>query len=378
MFAEAFFNDILEICERSILPGHRLCVDWTGRRWRRMFAGGMDRKWKRIYWLVGLGAILALFAAVFAVKGYVEKRQEPQKRTTIAVSTIGPTHGWAVGVLYFAQEKLREVAEEHDWDYICVEGADSYEQSLQVSELVEQQVDCIIMLPMDGASLKTAAITVQNAGIPLVIFDREIPEFAPTATVKGDNSGIGIETARYFNNYFPKGTTVLELMGDTSTVPFLRTDGFDDTLNDNFTKIQVGYTEWQRDYSQELFSNWVKQQDRETLASVGAIFTHDDEIALGVLDELDKYEEEGILDELFPSLEVIAGSSGSQKMYNRIREEDRFVLFSMSYFPQMMARAVEVGEAVLCQEPYEEMTIIPTIKVEKSNVEDYLDASLPF
>lgn len=333
----------------------------------------MKKQKKRIVLAAG-----CLFAAVLAIWSCVRSSDTEQERTVIAVSTIGPTHAWAGSVMYYAQEKLEQVAKENGWDYVCRAAENSYEQSQQVAELVEQEVDCMIMLPMDGASLKTAAITVQDAGIPLVIFDREIPEFAPTATVKGDNRGIGVETARFFNNYFPDGTTVLELMGDTSTVPFLRTDGFDNTIGDEFTKIQVGYTEWQREYTKKLFAQWVGAQEQEILDSVGAIFTHDDEIALGVLDQLDVYREEGTLEAYFPNLEVIAGSSASREMYERIAKEDYFTLFSMTYVPQMMERAVEVGAAVLKGEEYDEMTIIPTVLVNKNNVEEYIKMNLPF
>ena len=135
--------------------------------------------------------LLTILLMVFLLPLSGCKQEEPEDRITIAVSTIGPTHSWAEGVLYYAQEELKKVAEENDWDYICVVGNDANEQSQQVVELAEQDVDCIIMLPMDGASLKTAAIAVKQAGIPLVIFDREIPDFAPDATVKGDNPGIG-------------------------------------------------------------------------------------------------------------------------------------------------------------------------------------------
>ena len=243
---------------------------------------------------------------------------------------------------------------------------------------MEQGVDCIVMLPMDGASLKTAAIAVQKADIPLVIFDREIPDFTPTATVKGDNSGIGIETAEFLNNYFPDGTVVLELMGDTSTVPFQRTDGFDETISDTFEKIQVGYTGWQREDTAETFKEWIKKQPAQVRRSVGAIFTHDDEIALGVLDVLDEYKENGTAKKMFPNLKVIAGSSGSQEMYRRIQKEEEYMLFSMSYWPQMIQEAVRVGERILLEEPYEEMTIVPTVFVGKNQVEKYMDASQPF
>lgn len=305
-------------------------------------------------------------------------QKEQEDKITIAVSTIGPTHSWAEGVLYYAREELERVAEENGWDYVCVTGNDANEQSQQVVELVEQQVDCIIMLPMDGALLKTAAIAVRQADIPLVIFDREIPDFVPTATVKGDNPGIGIKTAEYFNNYFPRGTTVLEVMGDTSTVPFQRSDGFDETINKGFEKIQVGYTGWQRADSSKLFREWIQKQPAEVRRSVGAIFTHDDEIALGILDVLDEYRKEGSVWRMFPNLKVIAGSSGSQEMYRRIADEEEYVLFSMSYWPQMVQEAVRTGEKILKGESYEEMTIIPTLLIGKNQVEEYIDETLPF
>lgn len=304
--------------------------------------------------------------------------QEEEEDITIAVSTIGPTHAWAEGVYYYAKEELARVAKENGWETVCVTADDSNEQSKQVVELVNQEVDCLVLLPMDGASLKTAGIAVQKADIPLVIFDREIPDFTPAATVKGDNPGIGIQTAEFFNNYFPEGTVVLELMGDTSTVPFQRTDGFDETLDDDFEKIQVGYTGWQREDTRRLFKEWIQKQPAQVRRSVGAIFTHDDEIALGVLDVLDEYKEQGIEKKMFPNLEVIAGSSGSQEMYRRIQTEEDYVLLSMSYWPQMVRQAICVGESILKEETYEEMTIVPTVLVGKDQVEQYLNEELPF
>ena len=307
-----------------------------------------------------------------------EKHGRADEKKKIAVSTIGPTHGWAKAVDYYAKEELQKVAQENNWEYICQEAGDANEQSRQVEEMISQGIDCLIMLPMDGASLKTAGIAVQSAESPLVIFDREIPEFAPMATVKGDNKEIGAATARYFNHYFSNGTLVLEMMGDTSTVPFLRSAGYDEVINENFKKIQVGYTEWQRAYSSELFRQWISKQDQELLDQVGAVYTHDDEIALGVLDVLDEKWKDGTIGDRFPNLEVIAGSSGSQEMYRKISEEDRWILFSMTYSPEMIAQAVDTGAAIIKGEEYEEMKIVPTVCVDKSNVETYLDANSPF
>lgn len=300
------------------------------------------------------------------------------EKKVIGVSVIGATHGWPVGVIYHAENEVKKVAEENGWEYKLVKAGDANEQSNQIDTLISEKVDCIVMLPMDGASLKAAAMAVQDAKIPLVIFDREVPDFKPTATVKGDNAGIGIETAKIFNKTFPNGTNVLEFMGDTSTVPQQRTDGYDQTINGNFTKVQVGYTGWQRNEGRKLFEDWVGASSQEEIDKVEAIFTHDDEIAMGILDALDAYKNDANNKKTFSKLKTIAASAGAQIMYNRIKTESTYQLFSMTYSPTMIKEAIRVGEKIIKGETYEEMTIIPTVEVNKDNVEKYLDANSPY
>jgi len=304
--------------------------------------------------------------------------QKEKKRTVIALSLIGETHEWPKGVLYYAEKEVKAVAEENGWEYKFVVASDANEQSNQLIELANEKVDCIIILPMDGASLKTAAMAVQDVEIPIVIFDREIPDFVPSATVKGDNSGIGIKTAAVFNEMFPQGTKVLEFMGDTSTVPQQRTDGYDETIRPNFTKEQVGYTGWRRDVARKLFETWVDKHSQEEIDKVGAIFTHDDEIALGILDALDAYQRDKSFTKTFDNLKAIASSAGLQEMYRRIEKEDRFTLFSLTYSPAMIKQAIRIGEKIIKGEDYEEMTIIPTENVTRENVSKYINDNSPY
>ncbi len=321
--------------------------------------------------------VLALAWISWVAMGHEGEREEPD-RPVIAVSMIGETHKWPVGVRYYAEQEVKRVAGENGWDYEFVVGNTANEQSDQIIQLIDQGVDCIVMLPMDGASLKTAAMSVQDAGIPLVIFDREIPDFAPTATVKGDNTEIGKMTADIFNGMFPDGTKVLEIMGDTSTVPQQRTDGFNEVLRGNFEKEQLGFTGWQRANARRIFEEWVAEHTQEEIDEVGAIFTHDDEIALGVLDALDAYGEVPGAHKTFDNLKVIAGSAGAKEMYERIMAEERYTLFSLTYSAAMIEKAIRVGESIIKEEDYEEMTIIRTVEVNKANVADYYDEDAPY
>ncbi|MDF2987989.1 MAG: periplasmic binding protein/LacI transcriptional regulator, partial [Eubacterium sp.] len=181
-----------------------------------------------------------------------------------------------------------------------------------------------------------------------------------------------------FNGMFPDGTKVLEFMGDTSTVPQQRTDGYDETIHDNFTKEQVGYTGWRRDESKKIFEDWVGRHDQKEVDKIGAIFTHDDEIALGILDALDAFKEDKNFTKNFNRLKVIAGSAGSQEMYRRIQKENKYMIFSLTYSPAMIKKAIRVGESIIKGEEYEEMSIIPTEEVTKRNVEKYININSPY
>jgi len=307
-----------------------------------------------------------------------KKSTSSNAKKSIAISLPGATHGWPVGVIYHAENEAKAIAETNGWDYKVLKAETANEQSNQIETLITEKYDLIVMLPFDGASLKASAANVKDAGIPLVIFDREVPDFKPTATVKGDNTGIGVETAKIFNKEIPEGTLVLELMGDTSTVPTQRTDGYDKTINDKFTKKQLGYTGWQRSEGRKLFEDFVGASSQDEINKVQAIFTHDDEIALGVLDALDAYSTDPNFNKKFDNLKIIAASAGNQLMYNRIKTETKYQLFSLTYSPAMIKDAIRVGEKILKGESYDEMTILPTVEVNKDNVETYLDANSPY
>lgn len=317
---------------------------------------------KRVFVPLLAGGILFLG---LAGRHSFRNRPEEEIRKTLALVTFEPTHSWASDVKNSMEEELIQVCKNNDWDYILKTGGDSTEQSVQMIELAKQQVDGIILFPMDGASVKTAALLVQKEDIPLVVFDREIPDFAPAATVKGDNAGIGICSATYLNECFPKGCRILELMGDKSTVPSQRTAGFDEALNENMVKEQVGYTDWQREKAKERFQSWAADHGKEEKAKIEAVYVHDDEIAFGVLDALQEED--------FPNLKLmVGGTSGVEKTYERIKEEEKLELAFALYSPSMSREAVRVAEKILKEEKYKEMTIIPTVMVDKTNVEEFL------
>ena len=110
----------------------------------------------------------------------------------------------------------------------------------------------------------------------------------------GDNFTIGEETGRYLNKYFAedlkKGkVNILEFKGDNSTVPQQRSDGFAKTADKNINILQQFSTDWQRAKAQEQMETLLNSLKKDEVESIKAVFTHDDEVMLGVLDAIMSY-----------------------------------------------------------------------------------------
>ena len=66
-------------------------------------------------------------------------------------------------------------------------------QISQVETFINDKVDAIVLLPIDGAALTEVATKAMEAGIPVINVDREFSSpFAARTTVLGDNYGMGV------------------------------------------------------------------------------------------------------------------------------------------------------------------------------------------
>ena len=132
-----------------------------------------------------------------------------------------------------------------------------------MEDLIENKTaDYVVILPQDN-TLENTMAKLATSGIPYVMFDRIIDSAASTAVacVKGDNNGIGAETAkRFIADGMKAGDKVLIMPGDNSSVPTMRNDGFFSVLKENgWTEEQIAaiqstdYTGWSRSKGKELF-----------------------------------------------------------------------------------------------------------------------------
>ena len=312
--------------------------------------------------------------------------------TDIAILVPNADHGWTGAVLTYAEEKAEAINAEGKYTAKVISSADPANQITQVEDIIDNEsAKSIVILPQDN-TLETTMKKLADSGIPFVMFDRVIDTVAEqaVASVKGDNEGIGAETAkRFIASGMVPGDKILIMPGDNSSVPQMRNDGFFGVLLENgWTQEQVdaiestAYTGWSRSEGKKLFIEWLDSNTVEEITACKWIFTHDDEIAMGILEALKSSEIDTAKKEAFLSAGVHLGtSSGLNEIYSvlkGIHQKDYSAevagladLFSVTYDPAMIQIACDDMIASLDGGEVTKDHVIPVSVVDATNVNDF-------
>ena len=312
--------------------------------------------------------------------------------TDIAILVPNADHGWTGAVLTYAEEKAEAINAEGKYTAKVISSADPANQISQVEDIIENEsAKSIVILPQDN-TLETTMKKLADSGIPFVMFDRVIDTVAEqaVASVKGDNEGIGAETAkRFIAAGMVPGDKILIMPGDNSSVPQMRNDGFFGVLLENgWTQEQVdaiestAYTGWSRSEGKKLFTEWLDSRTVEEIAEYKWIFTHDDEIGMGILEALKSSEIDTAKKEAFLSAGVhLASSSGLNEMYSVIKgihQKDYSAevagladLFTVTYDPAMIQIACDDMIASLDGGEVTKDHVIPVSVVDATNVNEF-------
>lgn len=312
--------------------------------------------------------------------------------TDIAILVPNADHGWTGAVLTYAEEKAAAINAEGKYTAKVISSADPANQISQIEDIIENEsARAIVILPQDN-TLEATMKKLADSGIPFVMFDRVIDTVADAAvaSVKGDNEGIGAETAkRFIAAGMVPGDKILIMPGDNSSVPQMRNDGFFAVLLENgWTQEQVdaiestAYTGWSRSEGKKLFIEWLDSHTVEEISEYKWIFTHDDEIGMGILEALKSSEIDTAKKEAFLAAGVhLASSSGLNEMYSVIRgihQKDYTAevagladLFTVTYDPAMIQIACDDMIAYLDGGEVTKDHVIPVDVVDASNVEEF-------
>ncbi|GHU65173.1 ABC transporter substrate-binding protein [Clostridia bacterium] len=310
----------------------------------------------------------------------------------IAILVPNADHGWTGAVLSYAEEKAAEINAAGTYTAEVISSSDSANQITQVEDIIDNQsAKTVVILPQDN-TLEATMKKLADSGIPFVMFDRVIDAVADQAisSVKGDNEGIGIASAkRFIESGLKPGDPLLIIPGDNSSVPEMRNNGFFSTLLENgWTQDQINaiestaFTGWSRAEGKRLFVEWLDTHTTEEVDAVKFIFTHDDEIAMGMLEALKSSDIDAAKKDAFLNAGVHLGtSSGLNEIYSvlkGIHQKDYSAevaqladLFSVTYDPAMIKIAVQDQVDSLSGAEVAKDHVVEVAVVDAANVAEY-------
>lgn len=297
-----------------------------------------------------------------------ESTESSEDATTVntdhKIGILAPavTHGWVAAVAYNAEERCKELGVE----YKVYTSNDASEMTSQLDDLKTWGAEAIVAFPQwEGME-----VPIQEAideGITVVNFDIEIAAEG-VYRVSGDNYDMGVQGAHYIvDKIGTEGNVVVLNVPTAGSVNDLREAGFMDTIKEIAPNMNITTyaTQFTRDAGLADFSDVLTANDK-----IDAVYSMDDETSIGVLQAI---KEAGRTD-----IKVVTGGGGCQEYFNMMPQYEDIFVESALYSPAMVKDAVDMALAVLNGEEVEEVKIIPTTIVDKTNYQDYLDENSPY
>ncbi|RMT90011.1 hypothetical protein ALP39_03117 [Pseudomonas marginalis pv. marginalis] len=240
--------------------------------------------------------------------------------------------------------------------------ADVVKQLSQVENFISQNVDAIIVNPVDTASTANIIKAATAAKIPLVFVNRrpDSATLAPgVAAVISDDVEAGRLQMQYIAEKLDGKGNIVILLGDLANNSTTnRTKGVKDVLA-KYPGIKIEQEQtgiWSRDKGMTLVNDWLTQG-----RDFQAVLSNNDEMAIGAAMALKSAGKKGVL---------IAGVDGTPDGLNAITKGD----MTVSAFQDAKGQAdksVETARKMARNEAFEQNVVIPFRLITPDNVKEF-------
>jgi ribose transport system substrate-binding protein len=284
--------------------------------------------------------LLVAAGAVFARGG--------QQKPIMGIVTPAGDHGFTGESIRHGEAEAKALAAQHGFDYRYLTAGEDGAQNNAIDTLISLKPKVIVLWPLQGEAQRSAAQRIIDAKIPLIIYDRFIENFrGQAADISGDNVGIGEKMGAYFAQYFAStsGTiNYLRFLGDSSTVPKERTDGFASRAGGKFNIVQSFVTNWSQQTAMEQLETYLNTAPRAEVESIQAIYTDDDEEVMGVVSAIKNYKGPAKL-----NIKIISGVGGRRENMELFTDSSLsgidFVTYTFS--PSFIRDAIKLGADIM-------------------------------
>ncbi len=211
-----------------------------------------------------------------------DRRSFAQKKYRFGFSQVTTVEPWRV---QFNKEMRKEAAKHPELELVVSDGQDRTEKQVaDVENFIVQKVDVLLISPKESAGLTGVTLKAIDAGIPVIILDRNVDTDKYTQFIGGDNVAIGKAAGEYAVKLLggpgkAKGN-VVEIWGGMGTQPAHdRHDGFH-ALTDKETGIKYLLDrqdgDWKQQKGYDIMATALKSHDK-----IDLVYGHNDPMAYG-------------------------------------------------------------------------------------------------
>ena len=253
-----------------------------------------------------------------------------------------------------------------NFEFVPINAIDENDQLNQLEIFRNEGFDLIAIMPSDAPLLAPIIEEIYNSGIPVIIINRAIPSDTYTHFIAGDNPGGGRLAAQHIGEVLGgEGDIVMLRMGVGTPIDTDRHNGFMEVMEQSFPNINI---------MGDIGSAPTREAGLESMANalqayphIDAVYTHDDEMALGALTAI---EQAGRTD-----IKIMTGFGGTRTVFEMYAENnpDLVLKGTALYSPMMGADAVRLAVDVLNGVSHPKDIIQPSIFVTRENIQQFME-----
>lgn len=278
---------------------------------------------KRIMLLSVILMVLLVFAGtVFSAE-----------KIRIGVSIPSADHGWTGGIVWWAQEAIKDWNEKDpDVEFFLVTANGPAKQVGDVEDLMVKGIDALVILAHDSAPLTPIVEQVYNEGIFVVSVDRGLTKPVENVYVAGDNPGMGRVSGEWMAKALNGKGKIVVLEGIPCVINSERVDAFNEVIA-KYPGIEILDSQpanWSTQKGLEIMENYLQKYDE-----IDAVWAQDDDVLKGVLQA---YKESGRND-----IKIFLGGAGSKEMIKKVMDNDPLVKADVTYPPSMIATGISMA-----------------------------------
>lgn len=137
---------------------------------------------------------------------------------------------------------------------------DSRKQSEDIRYFISQDVDLLIVSPNEASEVTPAVSEAFDAGIPVIVVDRNVTGDKFTAFISADNTQIGYMQGQYAAANLNPGDKIIEIRGLTGSTPAMeRHNGFLAGLGDSQVEIVASIdAHWSSEKAEHMVDSLIR------------------------------------------------------------------------------------------------------------------------